>query len=55
MLSFHSSSAKAEIRLAPDAETIPSGISWIDAVRPDPQEIAFLERTLGIEVPTLET
>ena len=24
-------------------------------MRPDAQEIAFLERTLGIEVPTLET
>jgi magnesium transporter len=54
MLSFHSA-GKDGLEVATDAKTIPSGVSWIDAERPDPQEIAFLERTLGIEVPTLET
>jgi magnesium transporter len=54
MLSFHSA-GKAGIEVAMDAKSIPSGVNWIDAVRPDPQEIAFLERTLGIEVPALET
>ncbi|MGH6834055.1 MAG: magnesium transporter CorA family protein [Methylocella sp.] len=54
MLSFHAA-GKAGIGVAMDAKTIPSGVNWIDAVRPDSQEIAFLERTLGIEVPTLET
>jgi magnesium transporter len=54
MLSFHPPS-KDGIEAAPGAKTIPSGVNWIDAVRPDPQEIAFLKRTLKIEVPTLET
>jgi magnesium transporter len=54
MLCFHAPS-KDGIEAAPDAKTIPSGVNWIDAVRPDPQEIAFLKRTLKIEVPTLET
>jgi magnesium transporter len=54
MLSFHSA-GKDGLEVATDAKAIPSGVSWIDAERPDPQEIAFLERTLGIEVPTLET
>lgn len=54
MLSFHAP-GKAGIEVPADAKTIPSGVNWIDAVRPDPQEIAFLERTLGTEVPTLET
>jgi magnesium transporter len=54
MLSFHAA-GKAGIEAAPDAKTIPSGVNWIDAVRPDAREIAFLERTLGIEVPALET
>jgi magnesium transporter len=54
MLNFHAP-GKAGIEAGIVAETIPSGVSWIDAVRPDAQEIAFLERTLGIEVPTLET
>ncbi len=54
MLSFHAP-GKAGIEAEIVAETIPSGVSWIDAVRPDAQEIAFLERALGIEVPRLET
>jgi magnesium transporter len=54
MLSFHAP-GKAAIEAGMDAKTIPSGVNWIDAVRPDPQEIAFLERTLGTEVPALET
>jgi magnesium transporter len=54
MLSFHSP-GKAGIEAGTDAETIPSGVNWIDAVRPDARETAFLERTLGIEVPALET
>jgi magnesium transporter len=54
MLSFHAA-GKDGIEVAMDAKAVPSGVNWIDAVRPDPQEIAFLERTLGTEVPTLET
>ncbi|MCI0420730.1 MAG: magnesium transporter CorA, partial [Acidobacteria bacterium] len=54
MLSFHAP-GKPGIEVATDAKTIPSEVNWIDAVRPDPREIAFLERTLGIDVPTLET
>ncbi|MDQ6868997.1 MAG: magnesium transporter CorA family protein [Pseudomonadota bacterium] len=54
MLSFHAP-GKAGIEVATDAKTIPSEVNWIDAVRPDAREIAFLERTLGIAVPTLET
>jgi magnesium transporter len=52
MLSFHAP-GKAGIEAGMDTETIPSGVNWIDAVRPDAREIAFLERALGIEVPTL--
>ncbi|MGA7386188.1 MAG: magnesium transporter CorA family protein [Methylocella sp.] len=54
MLSFHAP-GKDRVEVAADARTIPSEVNWIDAVRPDAREIAFLERTLGIEVPTLET
>src|ERR1700731_4850105 len=53
MLSFHAA-GKAGIEVGMDAKTIPSEVNWIDAVRPDAREIAFLERTLGIAVPTLE-
>jgi magnesium transporter len=54
MLSFHAA-GKDGIKVVTDATTIPSEVSWIDALRPDAQDIAFLERTLKIEVPTLET
>jgi magnesium transporter len=54
MLSFHAA-GKAGIEVAMDAKTIPPEASWIDALRPDAREIAFLERTLKIEVPALET
>src|SRR6202047_345408 len=54
MLSFHAP-GKDGIEVVADATTIPSDVSWIDAERPDAREIAFLERTLGIAVPTLET
>src|ERR1700731_893095 len=53
MLSFHSSVARGEIPVATDAKTIPPAVNWIDALRPDAREIAFLERALGIEMPTL--
>ena len=52
MLSFHSSAAKGAISVTTDAKTIPPEVNWIDAMRPDAREIAFLERALGIEVPT---
>ena len=54
MLSFHSTAGKPFIKVAPDAATIPAEVNWIDALRPEPWEIAFLERTLGVAVPTLE-
>jgi magnesium transporter len=53
MLSFHAP-GKARIEIAADAKAIPPEVNWIDAERPEAQEIAFLERTLGIEVPTRE-
>lgn len=54
MLSFHSTAGKPFIKVARDAAAIPAEVNWIDAFRPEPWEIAFLERTLGIAVPTLE-
>lgn len=53
MLSFHSSSIPGLVPVSMDAKTLPPGINWIDALRPDAREITFLERVLGIQVPTL--
>jgi magnesium transporter len=54
MLNFHSTIVKGPIRVLLDATALPPELNWIDAFRPDRKEIAFLERTLGIAVPTLE-
>jgi magnesium transporter len=54
MLSFHSATLKKSIALDLDADSIPPEVNWIDAFRPELHEIAFLERILGIEIPSLE-
>jgi magnesium transporter len=54
MLSFHAP-GKTGIEVTTEAKTIPSEVTWIDAVRPDAQEITLLERALGINVPTFES
>ncbi|WP_026606845.1 magnesium transporter CorA family protein [Methylocapsa acidiphila] len=53
MLCFHSTAGKPFIKVERDAAAIPAEVNWIDAFRPEPWEIDFLERNLGIEVPTL--
>jgi magnesium transporter len=53
MLRFHAS-GRPEIKVSPDAKAMPAEVNWIDVLKPDSQEIAFLERTPGIELPTLE-
>jgi magnesium transporter len=52
MLTFHNTMTKGTFEVALDAEAIPAEVNWIDAFRPDAPEIAFLHRTLGIEVPS---
>jgi magnesium transporter len=54
MLSFHSTNVKGDIDVGLDAATLPVEVNWIDAFRPDEREVAFLQRMLGIVVPTLE-
>jgi magnesium transporter len=53
VLAFYSFAAAGRIEIDLDSKTIPPEVSWIDAFRPDTREITFLERALGIEVPTL--
>jgi magnesium transporter len=54
MLAFHNTLAKGEIAVALDATSLPPEVNWIDAFQPGPAEIAFLERILGIEVPSFQ-
>jgi magnesium transporter len=54
MLTFHDTTAKREVEVALDGASLPPEVNWIDAFRPDPAETAFLQRVLGIEVPTFQ-
>jgi magnesium transporter len=54
MLRFHSTIAKGEVKVGLDATALPAGVNWIDAMRPEAKEVAFLDRILGVKVPTLE-
>lgn len=51
LLAFYSFTAAGKVEVDLDGN-IPPEVSWIDAFRPEAREIAFLERSLGIEVPT---
>ena len=53
MLTFHSTRTGQAISAALEVQTLPAEIDWIDGLSPDPSEVGFLERTLGIEVPDL--
>jgi magnesium transporter len=56
MLNLHScnrgADSAAEARL--EADTLPEGVVWIDLHNCDPAEIAYVERTTGLHVPSLE-
>jgi len=52
VLAFYSFVASGKIDVDLDGEAIPPEVSWIDAFRPERREIVFLERVLGIEVPS---
>ncbi|HXW71486.1 MAG TPA: magnesium transporter CorA family protein [Methylocella sp.] len=53
MLNFYSAATKEEAAFLQKAKGIPPAVNWIDAVRPEDAEIAFLENSLGLKVPTL--
>src|SRR6516164_10516169 len=50
---YHSRAGSAE-RLTDLAEaSLPANVAWIDLLRPDPDEVAFVERTTGLNVPSI--
>jgi len=54
MLTFHNTVAKKRIEVDLAAAALPVEVNWIDAFRPDARDIAFLQRILGIEMPSFE-
>jgi magnesium transporter len=55
MLTFHSTAAKGKIEVGLDAQALPPGVNWVDAMQPNEAEVAFLRRALGVAVPSLES
>jgi magnesium transporter len=33
---------------------LPKNIAWIDLLKPEPDEVAFVKRTTGLDVPSFE-
>jgi magnesium transporter len=54
MLAFHNTLTDGEIAVALDATALPPVVNWIDVFQPEPLEIDFLQRVLGITVPSLQ-
>ena len=53
MLHFYASDTKTPIAVDLSAATLPEGVNWIDAFRPDRAETTFLERMFGTRVPSM--
>jgi magnesium transporter len=55
MLTLHTCTAEHLAAVADfSAEALPSDIVWIDMLKPSPAEVAFVERSTGLHVPTFE-
>jgi len=51
---YHSRAGRGE-RPANLAEgSLPKNVAWIDLLKPEPDEVAFVKRTTGLEVPSIE-
>src|ERR1700730_2718943 len=56
MIVLHAYGARAPTEIVADltSNTLPVGVLWIDLLRPDPPEIAFVQRVPGVRVPSLD-
>jgi magnesium transporter len=54
VLNFHSCRANGDVQVNLDDLKIPAGINWIDAMKPEPQELKFLEAALGVDLPDFD-
>jgi len=51
---YHSRTESGERPADLAAASLPANVAWIDLLRPKPDEIAFVKRTTGLDVPTIE-
>jgi magnesium transporter len=53
MLTLHHSRAgRGEQPADPAEASLPTNVAWIDLVKPDPNEVAFVQRTISLDVPS---
>src|SRR5271169_3974697 len=50
---YHSRPVRGERPADLAKESLPTNVAWIDLLRPDPDEIAFVKRTTGLDVPNI--
>src|SRR5215472_7003873 len=51
---YHSCSAPGEQPADLATASLPANVAWIDLLKPEPEEVAFVERTTGLAVPSIE-
>ena len=54
MMHFYAFDTKGAVAVDVSADVIPDHVNWIDAFRPTPEEMGFLERILKVHVPSMD-
>jgi len=50
---YHNRAGRAERPVDYATASLPANVAWIDLLKPEPDEVAFVERTTGLEVPSI--
>ena len=50
---YHSRAGRGERSVELAKASLPANVAWIDLLRPDPDEVAFVKRTTGLDVPSI--
>jgi len=50
---YHSRAGGGERSIELAKASLPANVAWIDLLRPDPDEVAFVKRTTGLDVPSI--
>ena len=50
---YHSRAGRGERPANLAEESLPENVAWIDLLRPQPDEVAFVKRTTGLDVPSI--
>jgi magnesium transporter len=50
---YHSPAGRGERPAKLAGESLPENGAWIDLLRPQPDEVAFVKRTTGLDVPSI--